>query len=185
LYSGSIGAYLESSTRQLDRIQNQQQLCACRDWLIQHNPLFARYTQSQKQISPTDRRPLPSIEPSNADKPRPVNWPDLLLNPIPYHPETKDKDFHHTRLPGASLANNPDRWIGKNKSILEPLLFPWLYPYETGHWQLPTAGEFERLYQDALGRDIKARLNSVVSHFRDDHYWPAWSYMRLEERRIF
>ena len=121
----------------------------------------------------TNRRSLPSMEPFNADEPRSANWPDLLLNPIPYYPETRNEDFYHVRFSGASLTNNSDRWIGKDESILKPLLFPWLYPYGTGHWQPPTAREFERLYRNALGRNIKARLNSVVNYFRDDRYWPA------------
>jgi len=88
-------------------------------------------------------------------------------------------------LPEATMADQDHQWLVKADPNLEPLLFPWLFPYGRGQWRQPTINEPERFYRDTLGRDVKKRLNSVVSHFRDDHYWPAWSYMRIEERRIF
>lgn len=187
LYSGSIGAYLESSTRRIDQIQDQRQLCACRDWLVEHNPLFARYAPHERWMEDDHdiHRPFPVMEPSDREEIRPMNCPDLILNPMPYHPETRDEDFHYTRLPEARIADQDHQWLGKADPNLEPLLFPWLFPYGRGHWCQPTVNEPERFYHDTLGRDVKKRLNSVISHFRDDHYWPAWSYMRIEERRIF
>src|SRR4051812_11570188 len=93
LYSGSIGAYLESSTRTIDQIQDLAQLCVCRDWLIEHNPLFSRYARCRQWLEYDHEipRPLPAMEPSTADETRPMSWPDLILNPIPYHPETRDE----------------------------------------------------------------------------------------------
>src|SRR2546421_2606370 len=130
-------------------------------------------------------QPLPAMEPSSAEEIRPMIWPDLILNPNPYHPETRDEDFRHCRLPEATMVDQDDRWLVKADQNLEPLLFPWLFPYGHGQWCQPTIHEPERFYHDTLGRDVKRRLNSIISHFRDDHYWPAWSYMRIEERRIF
>ena len=32
--------------------------------------------------------------------------------------------------------------------------------------------------------DAKIKLNSVISHFRDDWHWPSWIYLEIEKKRI-
>jgi hypothetical protein len=81
LYSGYIGAYRESSTRWIDQIQHQQQLSACRDWLIVHNPLFVQYAPCRRWMEADHdiNRPFPVMEPSSIEEIRPMSCPDLIL----------------------------------------------------------------------------------------------------------
>jgi hypothetical protein len=185
LFSGSIGAYLESSQNTIDRGHDLTHLKRCRSWLLTHNPIYRRYdVRSELNISP-----LPTAELSNKDSEiveRPLGRPDIVLNPEPYDLATQNEDHRHFRLPVASVTDSHGTSIGLVRSdpAIELLLFPLLYPHGHGQWIRPA--KIDRVRgKNTLLQDTQRKLNSAISHFREDHYWPAWIYMEIEAIRIF
>ena len=177
LYSGTIGGFLQSSPQALDRGQDAQGLTAAANWLKTHNRFLQGYTVSIIDI-PTVR--LPTFETSDPDERRPCHRPDLIVRADQYDPETHDEDFRFDRLlEGQDMAND-DRWYSKGDKDLEARIFPWLYPYGVGHFRKDEPSHFKTAFKDA-----QYKLNWTVSHFRDDHYWATWMYMRAETLRIF
>ena len=85
----------------------------------------------------------------------------------------------------ASLIDSNKQTTGllRTDPIIEPLLFPVLYPFGRGHWIRP-AKENRIRGKDTLLQSVRQKLNSAISHFREDHYWPAWAYMEIEAIRI-
>src|SRR5271155_1479522 len=67
---------------------------------------------------------------------------------------------------------------------VEVLAFPHLCPYGRGQWVEGTRTEQGRL-QYTRHMDVKNKLSSVSSAFRDDWYWPSWAYQEIEATRIF
>ena len=184
LYSGSIGAFLESSVSHSDQGYDTAHLEQCRIWLIQNNSLFCQYdVRSELQI-----QPLPTVEliDSSTKETRPTARPEVVMNPFEYPSETRNEDYRYHRLPVAQLQNA----MGLNVSVmrsdpeLELMLFPVLYPWGKGQWIRRPASQRVR-GKDTLMQDCRIKLNSIISHYRDDHFWPAWIYMEIEAIRLF
>ena len=160
----------------MDRAQDIGPLNQARDWLLRNNPLIAQFSTSLPSY--TQER-FPSIQTSNPEETRPFYRSDIVVTGEYLDAETHDEDFHHSRLLQAADVRDNSSWVGKNDPNLEALLFPCFYPFGRGHWQVNTAGDNQTLLKDA-----QAKLNSVIPHFREDHYWPPYTYLRIEERRI-
>jgi hypothetical protein len=183
LFSGVLGAFLESSTRDFDQGHDTALLTRCREWLIQNNPIYRRYeVRAELQIHPIPTVVLPAGSLENV----PYARPELIMDPLDYPSMCANESARYFRLPEATLQDRDGSKLVMNRSnpLLEPLLFPVLYPWGKGHWVRPSAGE-RRLFHDTLGRAAKRRLNFAISHFRDDHYWSTWTYMEVEAVRIF
>ena len=192
LYSGLLGAFLESSSAHatVDVNHDWQHLQSCRAWLLANNPLFLQYypltleaNLPDEDASSIDR--LPRWETSTTEERRPPNRPDLILNPAPYPVETHDEHFRTRHLPNAELLHRHHLGsFNKSDPTAEALLFPCLYPRGVGQYQ-PHQAPRGRRRTHTLASDAKRKLNHVTHHFRGDHYWPPWIYMRLEDERIF
>ncbi len=182
LFSGLIGAYLESHQGRIDSGHDIQLLNKCRRWLLAHNPLFARYDiQAELGINPL---PTTNLFDEDAEI-RPPNRPDVVLNPDPYDEKTQDEDYRYFRLPVASFQDHNRQTVGLVRSdpAIELLLFPVLYPHGRGHWVRP-AKEDRIRGKNTLLKHVQQKLNCAISHFREDHYWPGWAYMEIEAIRI-
>lgn len=184
LFSGAIGAYLECSENSFDRGHDLAQLETCRRWLVAHNPLYGRYnSNTEMQVYP-----LPSVDLFDEEddtETRPPNRPDIVLNPNTYDRATQDEDYRHFRLPLAqSRQSQKDRLtLLRSDPATELLLFPVLYPNGQGQWIRTMEGGGR--YKNTRLQDSQRKLNSVIPHFRDDHYWPGYTYMEVEAIRIF
>jgi hypothetical protein len=183
LYSGTIGVFLESSDIQANTGHNLDLLHLCREWLLVNNAIFSRYdVRSELQLLPLPLATLCSEE----EETRPPNVPDLVLNPEPYARETQNEDYHYSRLPVASVSTRSGGITGLLRSDpdIELLLFPVLYPRGEGNWK-PARPELWRPMHDTFLQHIKMRINGILSHYREDHYYPFWAYQEIEARRIF
>jgi hypothetical protein len=135
--------------------------------------------------------PLPVVHLENevADERRPNNRPDLVVNPFPYHQETRNEDYRHYRLPAGAVqttASTQQRQpaLLHSDPDVELLLFPHLYPHGYGHFVRGERGENGRsTYTRHM--DVKRKLASINRVFRDDWYWPSWCYQEIETTRIF
>ncbi|KAF5120845.1 hypothetical protein E5D57_013181 [Metarhizium anisopliae] len=96
LYTGTLGAYLQSSPHRVDQHQNLEHLIHVRNWLLQRNPVFQRNdVRAHLQID----HPLPTVDlAENSDDRRPQTRPDLVMNPFQYDQETRNEDFRYDRL---------------------------------------------------------------------------------------
>lgn len=187
LYSGCIGAFLESSSNRLDVGHDVDHLERCRIWLLNNNPLFQRYDiRAELQLHPLPTASISTLTVN--EETRPMYYPDLVMNPIDYLPETANEDHRGFRLP-VGLMSDPNSShrplsISRSDPALELLLFPVLYPWGRGQWTWQSKAT--RIpYKNTRLVDTKLKLNCAISHFRDDHYWPAWTYMEIEAARIF
>src|SRR5271167_4633403 len=78
LFSGIIGAYLESSQSRVNTGHDIRLLNECRQWLLQHNPLFARHDVRTE----LGMNPVPSTDLFDEEaEVRPSNRPDIVVNP--------------------------------------------------------------------------------------------------------
>jgi hypothetical protein len=102
---------------------------------------------------------------------RPLNRPDIVLNPESYNKRTQDKDYYYFRLPVASFRDCNRQTIGlvRSDSAIELLLFPILYSYSYRHWIRPAKEDRVR-GRDTLLQNVQQKLNSTISHFREDYY---------------
>ena len=160
----------------------------CRDWLLRHNPVFHRNDiQSYLQVN----NPLPVVHLENevGDERRPNNRPDLVVNPFPYHQETRNEDYRHYRLPAGTVQTTTSTQQRQPTLLhsdpdVELLLFPHLYPHGYGHFVRGERGENGRsTYTRHM--DVKRKLASINRVFREDWYWPSWCYQEIETTRIF
>ena len=188
LYSGAIAAWLESNAHnRADRGHDQFVLARCRDWLLRHNPVFHR-NDIRDYLRVDNPLPVVHLENEVGGERRPNNRPDLVVDSFPYHRETRDEDYRHYRLPAgavqatASTQRQPALLHGDPD--MEMLLFPYLYPHGYGHFVRGERGENGRsTYTRHI--DVKHKLASINRVFRDDWYWPSWSYQEIETTRIF
>ena len=92
LFSGALGAYLErDAATAIDRGTDQAGLRRCRDWLLANNPVFNKnHVRRNLQVP----EPLPQVVlPAESEEVRPVNRPDLVMNPFRYPIEVRDEDY--------------------------------------------------------------------------------------------
>lgn len=73
------------------------------------------------------------------------------------------------------LAGCPTPAKAKGKTV-EALLFPWLYPLNTGMYADGTKGANCRSFKD----DMEMKLNSADSRWRDDDEWATWAGLKAE-----
>src|SRR6185295_8865381 len=68
---------------------------------------------------------------------------------------------------------------------LEALIFPHLFPYGRGHYKyyIQNLPSTRRLFLDTYQKWIKLCLLCPDPRFREDWYWPFWSYLNLEKLR--
>ncbi|KID83911.1 DNA helicase PIF1, ATP-dependent [Metarhizium guizhouense ARSEF 977] len=186
LYSGTLGAYLQSSSHRVDQHQNLEHLIHVRNWLLQRNPVFQRNdVRAHLQID----HPLPTAElPENSDERRPQTRPDLVMNPFQYDQETRNEHFRYYRLSAGAIQvperHPPKPMLYRTDPDVEVLCFPHLYPYGKGQF---VQGERRENGRSTYTRhmDTKRKLNSYNRAFRDDYYWAAWAYQEMEATRIF
>jgi Helitron helicase-like domain at N-terminus len=128
------------------------------------------------------------LESEAGDERRPNNRPHLVVNPFPYNQETRDEDYRHYRLPTGAVQVSES--TPRQPALLhgdpdvEMLLFPHLYPHGYGHFARGERGENGRSTYTRY-MDVKRKLASINRVFRDDWYWPSWSYQEIETTRIF
>jgi len=183
-----LGAWLESHRcNQYDQGHDQDALRECRDWLLENNAVFQR-NDVRAYLQVGNPLPLAHLIDENGDERRPPNRPDLVMNPFQYEQHTRDEHFRHNRLPVGAVQASPDQallpTLYRSDPDVEVLAFPHLYPYGRGQWVEGTRTEQGRL-QYTRHMDVKNKLNSVSSAFRDDWYWPSWAYQEIEATRIF
>ena len=133
-----------------------------------HNLLFTHHdVRSELGMNPVPSAVLFDEEAED----RPLNWPDIILNPEPYEERTQNEDYRYFRLPVASLidSNKQTTELLRTDPIIEPLLFPVLYPFGRGHWIRP-AKENRIWGKDTLLQSVWQKLNNAISHFWEDHY---------------
>lgn len=189
LYTGCIGAYLESSKNRFDEGHDLELLNRAKRWLLEHNSLFQRYDVRRElglDVFPTVT--VFSGDVSSTQQQMPWNRPDIVLNPYDYPVSTTGEDYRYYRLPVGSVptetANGNERLtINRSNPIIEPLLFPVLYPWGKG--QYIRQSNYNVPFKQTMLVDAKIKLNSVIPYYRDDHYWSSWIYMEIEAIRIF
>jgi len=189
LYSGAITAWLESNAHnRADRGHNQIALAHCKDWLLTHNPVFHR-NDIRSYLRVDNPFPVVHLENEVGNERRPNNRPDLIVHPFPYQRETRDEDYRHYRLPAGAaqtIASTHQRQptLLHGDPDVEVLLFPHLYPHGYGQFKQGERGENGRsTYTRHM--DVKLKLASINRVFREDWYWPSWSYQEIETTRIF
>jgi hypothetical protein len=189
LYSGSIAAWLESNAHnRANRGHNQIALAQCKDWLLTHNPVFHR-NDIRAYLRVDNPFPVVHLENEVGDERRPNNRPDLIVHPFPFHRETRDEDYRHYRLPAGAVQTTTSTHERQPTLLhgdpdVEVLLFPHLYPHGYGQFKQGERGENGRsTYTRHM--DVKLKLASINRVFREDWYWPSWSYQEIETTRIF
>ena len=190
LYSGSLGAFLETSQNPLDRDHNLQHLRNCRDWLLHHNAVFQRHN-----VLATVRieNPFPVVrllDEAGERLPR-GNRQDIVMNPFDYDAETANEDFRNVRVPVGAVETyqrNGNRLpvppLTHADPDVEVLLFPHLYPHGIGHF-IPGERNANHRLKWTRHKDVRKKLSSYNRSFRDDPYWAGWSYQAMEQLRIF
>ncbi|KAK9444150.1 DNA helicase PIF1, ATP-dependent [Metarhizium brunneum] len=170
LYTGTLGAYLQSSPHRVDQHQNFEHLIHVRNWLLQRNPVFQRNdVRAHLQID----HPLPTVDlAENSDDRRPQTRPDLVMNPFQYDQETRNEDFRYDRL-SVGAVQVPEGHRPK------PMLLRTDPDVERGERREDGRSTYTR------HMDTKKKLNSYNRAFRDDYYWAAWAYQEMEATRIF
>ena len=182
LFSGALGAYLESNaSNAIDRGHNEAALRTCQDWLLAHNPAFNKnHVRRNLQVP----EPLPQVVlPTESEEVRPINRPDLVMNPSRYPPEVRDEDYRYYRLTIGEIAvtsseGDPVQLYQTDPDV-ELLQFPHLFPYGRGNWRRGRDEDYVTRQFDA-----KKKLCGLDSRFRDDHYYPPWTYQMMEQIRI-
>ena len=174
LYSRTISVFLESLDIQANIGHNLDLLHLCRDQLLANNAIFSRYNvQSKLQLLPLPLATLCSKE----EETRPPNLPNLVLNPKPYARETQDKDYHYSRLLVTLISTRSSSITGLLRLDLdiELLLFPILYLRGKGNQKL-TRPKLQRPMYNTFLQHIKIYINRILSHYREDHYYPFQAY---------
>ena len=196
LYSGSTGAYLNSNE---PPTWFHESLTPASEWLKQNNNIIRKYASDINitRPSPESTIPIPlplarqsidsSVNPYRSslpnETPRP---PDLVVPNDSFPREIHNEDAHHSRLIAGSTWNdsvvklpilfkNPD---------LEALMFPDLFPKGRGHYE-----DIKQLLSlqssiESYGKYIKLRMLCPDPRFRLHWYWPHWSYLNLEKKKL-
>ena len=174
LYSRTISVFLESLDIQANTGYNLDLLHLYQDQLLANNAIFSRYNvQSKLQLL---LLPLATLY-SKEEETRPLNVPNLVLNPKPYTRETQDKDYYYSRLLVALISTRSSSITGLLRLDLdiELLLFPILYLRGEGNQKL-TCPKLQRLIHNTFLQYIKIHINRIFSHYRKDYYYPFQAY---------
>jgi hypothetical protein len=177
LFSGVLGALLHSSAEWRPTNLDVERLLQAATWLRQNNPLFGRWALSQIV---QDHLMLPSVI-ADSEERLPDSRPDIVLDPAQFDPVTYNEDYSFRRLPVAVDALRPGDCLAGSEAETKMLLFAILYPNGRGAYDSashPTTAPRRRY---TLAEDIQLKLGSIIRHYRDDHYWPYFLYMQLEQ----
>ena len=177
LYFDIIEEFLQSSSQALDRDQDAKDLTTAANWLKTHNRFLQNYIIFVIDIS-TVRFSTFEIFDSNERKS--YHRFDFIVSVDQYDSKIHDENFRFNRLFEKQNMINDDRWYSKNDKDLKTRIFSWLYSYEVEHFRKEENSYFKTAFKNA-----QYKLNWSVSHFRDDHYWATWMYMRVKKLRIF
>ena len=126
LFSGMIGTFLESSQNSIYSGHDIQLLNTYCQWLLMHNLLFTCHdVRSELGMNPVPSAVLFDEEAED----RPLNRPDIILNPEPYDERTQNKEYHYFRLPVASLidSNKQTTELLCTDPIIEPHSYSQFY----------------------------------------------------------
>ena len=125
LYSGTLGAYLESSSHLHDGNHDRLQLEQAAEWLVRHNALYRQWYDGIRSITEPN---LPVMQPVNLLESRPPLRPKIIMNPEAYDVETGNEDFQTHRRPGTIHRTRQNNTMSNEEPEQEMLLFPCLYP---------------------------------------------------------
>ncbi|CAG8685648.1 13006_t:CDS:2, partial [Gigaspora rosea] len=134
LYSGSIGAILETSSElnwYYDTLINAS------IWLKNNNPLFTNFTYLPER-NPLNPHPAPiptAVLSTPATFPS-SNIPQLVIPNNTFPPEIHNEDYRYDcLLAGTVELNNNTIPISYNNTTLEGILSPDLFPTGKGHYE--------------------------------------------------
>jgi hypothetical protein len=181
LFSGVLGAFLHSSAEWRPTSLDVERLSRAATWLRENNPLFGRWA-SPRFVQ--DRLVLPSVI-ADSEERLPDSRPDIVLDPSQFDPVTHNEDYSFRRLPVAVDALRAGDCLAGAEAETEMLLFPILYPHGRGAYDSASHPATAPRRRYTLAEDTQLKLGSIIPHYRDDHYWPHFMYMQLEQRRIF
>ena len=123
LYSGTLGAFLQSSNHSQNQGHDQEHLERCRQWLIRHNPTFRKWSFGIVSY-PTHISPYPTVE--LICEPhveiRSLNRPKIVIDPLNLAQEMANED-HRSFCPPQAVLANTDLHILRSDPELELLLF--------------------------------------------------------------
>src|SRR5256885_1692956 len=102
LYSGVLGAFLESSDDAIDQGHDRDILQRCREWLLEHNPLMRQFDwRSQLNASS-----FPTVHTSDSTlENNPSMRPEIVMDPSTFESEVNQEDYRHFRLPVAHIED--------------------------------------------------------------------------------
>jgi len=138
MYSGLLGAYLESSSSIPSEIPPwfDNSLTNAINWLKEHNPYINQYSQMILPLLNTNPR-LPVATHSIIDENTPpFQRGDIVVPHQNFPTEVHDEDANYRHLIAGFITNDDINKIpiALNNPHLEPLLFPDLYPDGHGHY---------------------------------------------------
>jgi hypothetical protein len=187
LYTGIMGALLEPENRGVDNphhiYQRQAAIEEAARYLICNNPLFQNFTISSFRLYNNSIPRASEVSSQTATQFHNFPFPELVVNPTNYHPETHDEDFHYRRLiAGMECLPHGDQKLSvMSDPDAEAKLYPLLYPNGRGHF-IKQAWHRPRI--DTLAKDAKRKLLSPDSRFRLNTTWMFYQVTTIENRRI-
>ncbi|GET03473.1 AAA family ATPase [Rhizophagus clarus] len=194
LYSGALGAFLESNETPDDVNQNEyspydEPLRRAAAWLSQNNPYLRSFTNilSNGEVQMlNDPFPIATHLRTDTSAP-PVNTHDIVVPNYDFLNEVHDEDFHYSRLMAGFVQESETLRlpISTNDPNLEPLLFPDIFPDGRGHYRdvLNLSNPNDKTQDVTYGQYIKSHLTNIDARWRLHHHWPSWSYLQLEKLR--
>ena len=176
-YSSIIENFFQSFFQVLDRNQNAQNFTIATNWLKIHNRFLQNYIVSIIDIFIVK---FSTFEIFDSNERKSCHRLDLIVKVDQYDSKIHDENFRFDRFFEKQNIINDDRWYSKNDKNFEIRIFFWLYFYEIKHFRKNEFFHFKIVFKNA-----QYKFNWIVSHFRDDHYWTTWMYMRAKTFRIF
>jgi hypothetical protein len=185
LYSGMLGAFLESTENSAQNRWFHPTLIGGSNWLKNNNPYLRSYNF---QLENNDEHsPFPTAIHLEEEENIPtIRQSEVVVPNNDFDVEIHDEDANFNRLMAgfARTDNNLSLPIPLNDPNLEALLFPDLFPDGKGTYQdLVNQYSASNEKVGTYGKYIKERIGGKDSRFRLHHTWPAWSYLQLEKLR--
>jgi len=190
LYTGDMGAIF---TENNGSMWFHHTLVCAAQWLSTHNhvirnkgyALFQSQAQSQSiSTFPTATLITPTSTNinNNVQSLRPSA---VVVPPFDLNPEIHNEHFHYNRLIAGSVrtTDGTEYSISYADPDLEALIFPHLFPHGRGHYKYYIQNLPKRPFLDTYHKWIKLCLLCPDPRFREDWYWPFWTYINLEKLR--
>ncbi|PKY55820.1 hypothetical protein RhiirA4_475561 [Rhizophagus irregularis] len=192
LYSGTLGAFLESNEDNNDvgTFDHDETLRRAAAWLAENNPYLRPFTNllTSDDEPHTLHDPFPRARHllNDTDAP-PVNSRDIVVPNYDFPSEVYDEDFHYSRLIAGFVRDSDNLRIpiSTYDPNLEPLLFPDIFTDRKGHYHdlENYSDSVDNTRTETYGKYIKLRLMNIDPRWRLHHHWPSWSYLQLEKLR--